>query len=58
MRIEALTFFRFLAASTVVIFHFGIPTFGANNFTVSGPKMVTFLFVLSGFVMGLAYLKK
>jgi peptidoglycan/LPS O-acetylase OafA/YrhL len=58
MRIEALTFFRFLAASTVVIFHFGIPTFGANNFTVSGPKMVTFFFVLSGFVMGLAYLKK
>ena len=58
MRIEELTFFRFLAAAIVVIFHFGGEITGLSGVLTSGPEMVTFLFVLSGFVMGIAYLNK
>ncbi len=61
MRIEALTFFRFMAALTVVFFHFGqalkIPHFMAPFLTL-GPEMVTFFFALSGFVMMIASSKK
>jgi len=58
MRIEELTFFRFLAASIVVIFHFGRDETGLSGFLSSGPQMVTFFFVLSGFVLGISYLNK
>ncbi len=58
MRIEELTFFRFIAASVVVIFHFGRESTGFTGALVSGSEMVTFFFVLSGLVMGIAYLKK
>ncbi len=58
MRIEQLTFFRFLAAAIVVIFHYGKNTTGLTGAITSGPEMVTFFFVLSGFVMGIAYLKR
>ncbi len=58
MRIEELTFFRFIAASIVVIFHFGRDATGLSGFLVAGPQMVTFFFVLSGFVMGISYLNK
>ncbi|MDM3870616.1 acyltransferase [Porticoccus sp. W117] len=58
MRIEELTFFRFLAASIVVIFHFGKDLEGIPGFLRSGPEMVTFFFVLSGFVMGISYFNK
>lgn len=58
MRFELLTFFRFLAASIVVIFHYGRDIFSFSGVLTSGPEMVTFFFVLSGFVMGIAYLKK
>lgn len=58
MRIEQLTFFRFLAAAIVVIFHYGKNTIGLTGAITSGPEMVTFFFVLSGFVMGIAYLKR
>lgn len=58
MRIEALTFFRFIAALIVVIGHFGRES-GlaalAPGLLTSGPQMVTFFFVLSGFVLMLAY---
>ncbi len=61
MRIEALTFFRFIAALTVVFFHFGralkVPDFMAPFLTL-GPEMVTFFFALSGFVMMVASAKK
>ncbi len=61
MRIEALTFFRFLAAITVVFFHFGarlkVPSIMAPFLTL-GPEMVTFFFALSGFVMMVASSKK
>ena len=58
MRIDSLTFFRFLAASIVVIFHYGKNTALANiapGFLTAGPEMVSFFFVLSGFVMMIAY---
>lgn len=58
MKIEELTFFRFIAASIVVIFHFGRDATGFSGILVAGSEMVTFFFVLSGFVMGIAYLDK
>ena len=58
MRIEELTFFRYLAAAIVVIFHYGREATGLTGALSSGPQMVTFFFVLSGFVMGIAYFKK
>lgn len=56
MQTNILTFYRFIAASVVVIFHFGQDTFIsqiAPGFFSSGPEMVTFFFVLSGFIMAL-----
>ena len=58
MRIESLTFFRFIAASIVVIFHYGRGTALADlapGFLTAGPEMVSFFFVLSGFVLMIAY---
>ncbi len=55
MRIDSLTFLRFVAALIVVVFHFGGKATGWTGFLVSGPQMVTFFFVLSGFVMAFAY---
>ena len=57
MKIKSLTIFRFLAASIVVIFHYGKNTTLANiapGFLTAGPEMVSFFFVLSGFVMMIA----
>lgn len=53
MRIEEQTFFRFAAATIVVIFHFGREV-GEFAGVLVGPEMVTALFVLSGFVMWIA----
>ena len=39
----------------MVIYHYGREATGLNGFAVAGPQMVTFFFVLSGFVMMLAY---
>ena len=61
MRVESLTFFRFLAALIVVIFHFGRNTELAQlafPFLISGPQMVTFFFALSGFVMMISHYNK
>ena len=58
MKINTLTFYRFLAASIVVFFHFGRGTSLvslAPGFLTAGPEMVSFFFVLSGFVMVIAY---
>jgi peptidoglycan/LPS O-acetylase OafA/YrhL len=55
MRIESLTPFRFVAAAIVVVFHFGRPATGWEGFLAAGPQMVSFFFVLSGFVMTVAY---
>ena len=48
MRIESLTFFRYVAALIVVIFHYGSAT-GFSGTLVAGQQMVSFFFVLSGF---------
>ncbi len=61
MRVEALTFFRFLAAIIVVIFHYGKRTEIAHlfrPFITSGPQMVSFFFVLSGFVLMISHYNK
>ena len=60
MRVESLGFFRFLAAIIVVLAHFAYTTAGkdsgfASMGIVNGVHMVTFFFVLSGFVNYLAY---
>ena len=56
MRIESLTFLRFFAALVVVIYHYGqVATKGWPLFTRAGPQFVTFFFVLSGFVLTIAY---
>lgn len=57
MRIESLTFFRFVAALLVVFFHFG-GDIGLPKALLAGQQMVTFFFVLSGFVMVVAYYRR
>lgn len=61
MRFDSLTIFRYIAALIVVIFHLGKNTDIVNiapSFLTSGPEMVTFFFVMSGFVMMLSYFNK
>ena len=63
MRIEQLTFPRFLAAISIVIFHYGKEVFPFNtdwtSFLFSQANVgVSFFFILSGFVMVIAYWKK
>ncbi|CAA6819692.1 MAG: Peptidoglycan/LPS O-acetylase OafA/YrhL, contains acyltransferase and SGNH-hydrolase domains [uncultured Thiotrichaceae bacterium] len=60
MRLEQLTFTRYLAALTVVFFHFGQEAFPATNtwlnpVITAGPIAVSYFFVLSGFIMAVAY---
>ena len=60
MRIEQLTFTRFIAALTVVFFHYGSHVFPANLPLISpvlnaGPIAVSYFYVLSGFIMAIAY---
>ncbi|HEY1193469.1 acyltransferase [Flavobacterium sp.] len=60
MKIEQLTFTRFLAAISIVIFHFGKKSFLFNNDIVrslffNADVCVSYFFILSGFVMMLAY---
>ncbi len=58
MKIEQLTIFRFIAASIVVIFHYGQESTGLKGIFISGQEMVAFFFVLSGFVLTISYLNK
>lgn len=60
MRIDQLTFTRFLAAIAIVIFHYGATVFPFShesaNFIVSQANCgVSYFFVLSGFIMIVAY---
>jgi peptidoglycan/LPS O-acetylase OafA/YrhL len=62
MRIEQLTFTRFIAAVAIVIFHFGNRRFSLNilypHFIFKQANVsVSYFFVLSGFVMIIAYYK-
>ncbi len=63
MRIEQLTFTRFLAAISIVIFHYGQKSFLFNNLYVDfifkhADVCVSYFFILSGFVMMIAYSNK
>lgn len=62
MRIEQLTFTRFIAAVSIVIFHFGSGRFPLNilypQFIFRQANVsVSYFFILSGFVMIIAYYK-
>ena len=60
MRLEQLTFTRFLAAIIIVVFHFGltIPPFTHPSISFLFSNVgVSYFFVLSGFVMIIAYSK-
>ncbi len=62
MQLDQITFTRFIAALTVVFFHYGQSVFPANvpflfeNIT-AGPIAVGYFYVLSGFIMAIAYYK-
>jgi peptidoglycan/LPS O-acetylase OafA/YrhL len=60
MRIEQLTFTRFLAAISIVVYHYGINVFPFNSNAVDflfrqANIGVSYFFILSGFVMIIAY---
>lgn len=60
MKVEQLTFTRFLAAISIVVFHYGGKSFVFNNEYVDflfkqADIGVSYFFILSGFVMILAY---
>ncbi|RVT75890.1 acyltransferase [Flavobacterium sufflavum] len=60
MKIDQLTFTRFLAAISIVIFHYGGKSFPFNNdriaYIFKGADVgVSYFFILSGFVMIIAY---
>jgi len=60
LQLDQITFTRFIAALTVVFFHYGQNIFPANisflfeNIT-AGPIAVGYFYVLSGFIMAIAY---
>jgi len=63
MRIEQLTFTRFIAAVAVVVFHFGRDVFPYQHpllqpLVFSANVGVSYFFILSGFVMIIAYNKQ
>jgi peptidoglycan/LPS O-acetylase OafA/YrhL len=56
MRVEQLTFTRFLAASAIVVFHYGLDVFPFNlkpiaSIFQNAPLAVSYFFMLSGFVL-------
>ena len=60
MKLEQLTFTRFLAAISIVIFHYGLDVFPfnlglANILLKQANVVVSYFFILSGFVMIIAY---
>ena len=63
MRLEQLTFTRFIAAIAIVIYHFGADVFPFNHVLLasifrSSYAGVSYFYVLSGFVMIIAYSKR
>jgi peptidoglycan/LPS O-acetylase OafA/YrhL len=60
LQLDQITFTRFIAALSVVFFHYGQSVFPANisflfeNIT-AGPIAVGYFYVLSGFIMAIAY---
>ncbi|MCG2610371.1 acyltransferase [Flavobacterium sp. SM15] len=63
MRLEQLTFTRFLAAMAIVIYHYGVNVFPfehkfLNSIFKQANVGVSYFFILSGFVMIIAYQNK
>lgn len=63
MRIEQLTFTRFIAAIAIVVFHDGLDIFpfhfpGIQTVFMNAYSGVSYFFILSGFVMVIAYSRK
>ncbi len=61
MRIESLTFLRFCAAFVVLTYHWAGGTVLKQPYLEilnKGPAMVTFFFVLSGFVLAITYIDR
>lgn len=60
MQLDQITFTRFIAALSVVFFHYGTDVFPANipylhDAVTAGPIAVNYFYVLSGFIMAIAY---
>ncbi len=60
MRLDQITFTRFIAALTVVFFHYGSQAFPLTipylkNVVTAGPIAVNYFYLLSGFIMAIAY---
>ncbi len=60
MQLDQITFTRFIAALSVVFFHYGMDVFPANipylhEAVTAGPIAVNYFYVLSGFIMAIAY---
>ena len=60
MQLDQITFTRFIAALTVVFFHYGNQVFPLNiplldNILKAGPIAVNYFYLLSGFIMAIAY---
>lgn len=56
MKIQQLTFTRFIAAISIVIYHYGTKTFLFDNFIFKQANVgVSYFFMLSGFVMIISY---
>jgi peptidoglycan/LPS O-acetylase OafA/YrhL len=60
VKLEQLTFTRYIAALSVVFFHYGSQVFPANiallkPVLTAGPIAVSYFYVLSGFIMAIAY---
>ncbi|MCK5725457.1 MAG: acyltransferase [Thiotrichaceae bacterium] len=62
MQLDQITFTRFIAALTVVFFHYGNQVFPLNIAILepvlkAGPIAVNYFYLLSGFIMAFAYFK-
>lgn len=60
MQLDQITFTRFLAALTVIFFHYGNQAFPLTipyleNVLKAGPIAVNYFYLLSGFIMAIAY---
>jgi peptidoglycan/LPS O-acetylase OafA/YrhL len=60
VKLDQLTFTRYIAALSVVFFHYGAHVFPANipwlnPILAAGPIAVSYFYVLSGFIMAIAY---
>ncbi|WP_157366708.1 acyltransferase family protein [Aquimarina agarilytica] len=63
IKIEQLTFTRFIAAFSIIIYHFGTNIFPFNHFLISAffkqaDSAVSYFFFLSGFILVIAYSNK